>query len=99
MFGKQIKKYIEDGEIVEGEVVNEGHEGGIFEKVWSFFFSHGATVGGNTWEKRYRRSGQEFNPASGRMEYTSETGSDRRPTYLEQTIIPGYGDDRANDGY
>jgi hypothetical protein len=85
MSGKQIVKYVEDGEWVDGEVVNEGNEGGGFwDNVWSFFFSHGATVGGNEWEeknknKNYNDNGREYNPATGNWEYTAEANGNANP--------------------
>lgn len=62
MFGKQIVKYIEDGEVVDGEVVNEGREsesGSFASRAWAWFFSsgHNQTVGGNEWESTAEANG------------------------------------------
>jgi hypothetical protein len=79
---KQITRYIEDGEVVDGVVIEES--GNVWSNVWSFFFSHGATVGGNEWEKKYKNNnyndnGREYNPASGNWEYTAEANGDADP--------------------
>jgi hypothetical protein len=103
----KIAKFIDGVEVIDGEVVNEGHEheGGSFaSRAWAWFFSsnHNQTVGGNEWEKKYKHptdgNRREWNPTTGEMEYTVDTGANRRPTYYEQTLIDGYGDSRATDG-
>ena len=101
--GKQVVLYVDKGEWVDGVVVDEsGGEESFAQKAWNWFNSnnHNRTVGGNDWEESYRNPnfqdrGQVFNPSTGEMEYRVDCGQNRRPTYLEQTLIDGYGDDRA----
>ena len=49
---------IEKIEMIDGVVVQEGWEypRNGWDNVWSFFYSHGATGGGNEWEARYKEN-------------------------------------------
>ena len=76
MFRKQIVKYVEDGEWVDGEVVNEGHEnegdsGNAFFNFFASFFSGS--------HQPYNDNGREYNPASGNWEYTAEANGNANP--------------------
>jgi hypothetical protein len=86
----EIAKFIDGVEVVDGVVVDEAPKSG-WENVWSFFYSHGATVGGNEWEKKYRNknyndNGREYNPASGNWEYTAEANGNADPCDMTDTM-------------
>jgi hypothetical protein len=77
---------IEKIEMIDGVVVQEEWEypRNGWDNVWSFFYSHGATVGGNEWEARYKRepyndNGREYNSASGNWEYTASASGEANP--------------------
>ena len=76
----KIAKFIDDVEVVDGVVVDDAPKSG-WENVWSFFFSHGATVGGNEWEKKYKRptdgNGREYDGAN--WVYTAEANRNADP--------------------
>jgi hypothetical protein len=95
MFGKQIVKYIEDGEVVDGEVVNEGHEndsGNAFFNFFASFFS------GN--HKPYNDNGREYNPSSGNWEHTAEAnGNANQYQYNYETAQDYQGSAPPWDGY
>lgn len=66
-----------DGEVVSEEASNTGGSG--WSRAWSWFFFHGATVGGNEWEKKYKRptdgNGREYN--GNNWVYDAEHGGNR----------------------
>jgi hypothetical protein len=76
----KIAKFINGVEVVDGVVVDESPKSG-WENVWSFFFSHGATVGGNEWEKKYKRptdeNGREYDGEN--WVYSKEANGEANP--------------------
>lgn len=87
----KIAKFVDGVEVIEGEVVNEG--GGFFENVYRFFFSHGATVGGNEWEKSYQRktAQTEAAPKSGGIpKGKQKTSSEAFTEQVEQNSCSDY---------
>jgi hypothetical protein len=77
---------IEKIEIIDGVVVQEGREypRNGWDNIWSFFYSNGATVGGNEWKARHKRepyndNGREYNSASGNWEYTASANGEANP--------------------
>jgi hypothetical protein len=71
MFGKQIVKYVKDGEWVDGKVVNESDSGNAFFNFFASFF---------LWRhKLYNDNGREYNPTSGNWEYTAEANGNANP--------------------
>ena len=88
MFGKQVRTITIDEhgnvtDIDDGSIVKR--QPSKWDNVWSFFYAHGATVGGNEWEEKHKRkpfndNGREFDPASGNWEYTTEANGNASPT-------------------
>jgi hypothetical protein len=79
---------IEKIEMIDGVVVQEGWEypKNGWDNVWSFFHSHGATIGGNEWEKRHKRepyndNGRENNSAYGNWGHVVSANCIANPNY------------------
>jgi len=92
---KQIVKYIEDGEVVDGEVANEGHEnesGNAFFDFFSSFFR-----GCN---RPYNDNGREYNSATGNWEYTAAANGGANPFECNYEAPQDYqGSVPTNDGH
>jgi hypothetical protein len=74
---------IEKIETIDGVVVDENTSEDRWKNVWEFFYKNGSTVGGNAWEKKYKReyvdNGRVYDPSSGNWEYTEEAGGNINP--------------------
>jgi hypothetical protein len=98
---------IERVDIVDGEVVDDinGNTSEWTRRAWEWFYSrnHNQTVGGSKWERRSKNTDDQYHDGKGHaynfhsQEWTYEKGYDRPANWLPQTIIEGYGDDRATD--
>jgi len=85
----KIAKFIDGVEVVEGVVVNEGHEN---EGFWSRIFGHKS--------KPFNDNGREYNPASGNWEYTAEANGNADPCQCNYEAPQDYqGSVPVWDGY
>ena len=68
---------------IDGVVVDKDYFKDTWDNVWEYFYAHGATVGGNAWEKKYKReyvdNGRVYDPESGNWEYTEAAGGNVNP--------------------
>lgn len=98
---------VEKIETINGEVVNEGHEGyeSFASRAWAWFFStnHDQTVGGNKWEKSQRATdgnGREWSSSVGNnMDSTAEVNGSADPKWSYEAPQDYQGSVPCWDGY
>jgi hypothetical protein len=89
---------------IDGVVVDEDYFKDTWKNVWEFFYAHGATVGGNAWERKYRKeyvdNGRVYDPATNNWEYTEAAGGNVNPFQCNYEAAQDYqGSVPSWDGY